>query len=149
MPTKSSLYTSLQFMNHFTNDWLLSRSSMTMCSYTNKSTMQSACIWLISLDLSASQQCFPLTPNQPAVLSAMAYKPIQPKRTSCRSSRKRMYSPCRKLLKGIFTRTNIATICASPMTFNYRTGNHNSVRKCGSTEEHSWDMPEMFCHVFF
>ena len=29
------------------------------------------------------EQCFSLTPNQPAVLSAMAYKPIQPKRTGC------------------------------------------------------------------
>jgi len=27
------------------------------------------------------EQCFSLTPNQSAVLSAMAYKPIQPKRT--------------------------------------------------------------------
>jgi len=35
-------------------------------------------IWL---GLSASQQCFSLTPNQPAVLQPMAYKPNQPKRT--------------------------------------------------------------------
>ena len=40
-------------------------------------------IWLISSGLSANEQYFSFTPNQSAVLSAMAYKPIQPKRTSC------------------------------------------------------------------
>jgi len=44
---------------------------------------QSACllghIWLISHDLSDNEQYFSLTPNQPTVLSAMAYKPNQPK----------------------------------------------------------------------
>jgi len=38
-------------------------------------------IWLISHSLSANEQYFSLTPNQPTVLSAMAYKPNQPKRT--------------------------------------------------------------------
>ena len=38
----------------------------------------SLCIWL---GLSASQQCFSLTPNQLAVLQPIVYKPIQPKRT--------------------------------------------------------------------
>ena len=42
-----------------------------------------ACIWLISLGLSANEQYFSLTPNQLAVLSAMAYKSIQLKRTGC------------------------------------------------------------------
>ena len=38
-------------------------------------------IWLISHGLSANEQYFSLTPNQPTVLSAMTYKPNQPKRT--------------------------------------------------------------------
>jgi len=37
-------------------------------------------IWLISHGLSANEQYFSLTPNQPTVLSAMAYKPNKPKR---------------------------------------------------------------------
>ena len=42
--------------------------------------------WLIRSYLayiSQVEQCFSLIPNQPAVLSAMAYKPIQLKRTGC------------------------------------------------------------------
>ena len=46
---------------------------------------QAACslgrIWLISHDLSANEQYFSLTPNQPTILSVMAYKPNEPKRT--------------------------------------------------------------------
>ena len=38
-------------------------------------------IWLISHGLSANEQYFSFTPNQPTVLSAMAYKPNKPKRT--------------------------------------------------------------------
>ena len=40
------------------------------------SACSAACIWLISLSLSANEQYFSLTPNQPAALSAMAYKSI-------------------------------------------------------------------------
>jgi len=36
-------------------------------------------IWLISYDLSVNEQHFSLTPNQPTVLSAMAYKSNKPK----------------------------------------------------------------------
>ena len=38
-------------------------------------------IWLISHGLSGNEQYFSLIPNQPTVLSVMAYKPNQPKRT--------------------------------------------------------------------
>ena len=38
-------------------------------------------IWLINYDLLVNEQYFSLTPNQPTVLSTMAYKPNKPKRT--------------------------------------------------------------------
>ena len=47
--------------------------------------LYSACsfcrIWLISYGLSANEQYFSLTTNQPTVLSAMAYQSNKPKRT--------------------------------------------------------------------
>ena len=51
------------------------------------------CISLISHGLSANKQYFSLTPNQPTVLSAMAYKLNKPKRTGL--SLTRCPLPCR------------------------------------------------------
>ena len=65
----------------------------TLSSLTAQNEITQANLWLAcSMDcnclclawLISSQQCFSLTPNQPAVLQPWAYKPIQPKWTGCK-----------------------------------------------------------------